>query len=105
MLCVAAPCTANATDCSLSLRHCLPLPLQRQTASAFAALLYFVAPLDFIPDFLVIGLVDDVALILWLVKNYKKELEDFQSWEDAQKIQIEIEPTPIEEEKDQSQEP
>jgi len=72
---------------------------------SIAALLYFVAPLDFIPDFLVIGLVDDIALILWLIKNYQKELEDFQSWEDAQKIQIEIEPTSIEEEKDQSQEP
>ncbi|WCL81371.1 YkvA family protein [Saprospira sp. CCB-QB6] len=69
-----------------------------------AALLYFVAPLDFIPDFLVIGLVDDIALILWLIKNYKQELEDFQAWEDAQKIQIEIDPHPIEQEDEGSKE-
>jgi len=69
-----------------------------------AALLYFVAPLDFIPDFLVIGLVDDIALILWLIKNYKQELEDFQAWEDAQKIQIEIVPHPIDKQEEETKE-
>ncbi len=55
-----------------------------------AALLYFVAPLDFIPDFLIFGLVDDVALIMWIYANYKSEIDAFLSWEDEQKIRVDV---------------
>ncbi len=55
-----------------------------------AALIYFVAPLDFIPDFLLIGLVDDIALMMWVYKNYSKEIEAFLQWEDDQKLRIEL---------------
>lgn len=61
-----------------------------------AALLYFVAPLDFIPDFLIVGLVDDVALLLWVYNNYRGEIEAFRAWEDDKKLKIEL---PVEEEK------
>lgn len=69
-------------------------------ALSVAALIYFVAPLDFIPDFLLIGLVDDIALMMWVYKNYQKEIETFLSWEDKQKVRIEL-PSEIEEEEQQ----
>jgi len=59
-----------------------------------AALLYFVSPLDFIPDFLIMGLVDDVAVLLWVYNNYREEIEAFRDWEDDKKLKIEI---PVEE--------
>jgi uncharacterized membrane protein YkvA (DUF1232 family) len=65
-------------------------------ALTVAALIYFVAPLDFIPDFLVIGLIDDIALMMWVYKNYSKEIEAFLEWEDNKKVRIEL-PLPSEE--------
>jgi len=56
-----------------------------------AALVYFVAPLDFIPDFLIFGLVDDVAILMWVYSNYRREIEAFLDWEDGKKIKIELE--------------
>jgi uncharacterized membrane protein YkvA (DUF1232 family) len=56
-----------------------------------AALIYFVSPLDFIPDFLLFGLVDDVAILLWVYNNYRKEIEAFLDWEDRNKTKIQLE--------------
>jgi uncharacterized membrane protein YkvA (DUF1232 family) len=55
-----------------------------------AALVYFVAPLDFIPDFLLFGLVDDVSILMWVYSNYRREIDAFLKWEDAKKIKIEL---------------
>ena len=63
-----------------------------------AALMYFVAPLDFIPDFLIIGLIDDIALMMWVYKNYRDEFEKFLAWEDEQKVRIDIPEVPAEKE-------
>lgn len=44
------------------------------------ALLYFVSPIDLIPDFLPGGLVDD-ALVLGLVfKQVKSDLDKYKEW-------------------------
>jgi len=49
-----------------------------------AALLYFVLPVDVIPDFLAgIGFVDDVAVISSVVQSVREELDRFREWEDA----------------------
>jgi uncharacterized membrane protein YkvA (DUF1232 family) len=56
-----------------------------------AALIYFVAPLDFIPDFLIIGIVDDVAILVWVYNNYKREIDAFLKWEEQNKVKIELE--------------
>lgn len=64
-------------------------------ALTVAALLYFVAPLDFIPDFLLFGLVDDIALLMWVYKNYKDEFEKFLEWEDEKKMRIDLPDLPI----------
>ncbi len=53
--------------------------------SIIAVLIYFVSPLDFIPDFLpVIGITDDIALVLWLVNSIGKDLDRFRQWEGSQ---------------------
>lgn len=47
-----------------------------------AAALYFVLPIDVIPDFLVgVGFLDDAAVVAWVVGAVKKVLDDFEQWE------------------------
>ena len=47
-----------------------------------AALVYFVAPLDMIPDLSpVLGLVDDSVLLTWTLSCVGTELERFSAWE------------------------
>ena len=49
---------------------------------AVGAVVYFVSLIDLIPDFIVgVGLVDDVAVIGWVLKSIKKDLEEFREWE------------------------
>ncbi|AEB57376.1 Uncharacterized conserved protein [Ectopseudomonas mendocina] len=50
-----------------------------------AALLYFIAPLDAIPDWLVgVGFVDDLAVLAWVMRTWHGELEVFRAWRDRQ---------------------
>ena len=47
-----------------------------------AALLYFVNPLDLIPDFIpIIGQIDDIFILGYLIKMLNKEIERFMAWE------------------------
>jgi len=44
-----------------------------------AALLYFIMPFDFIPDFLpLVGFADDLAIVVWVGKAVKEELDTFE---------------------------
>jgi len=46
------------------------------------AVVYFVMPFDFIPDFILgFGFADDVTLILWTMKFFKSDIESFAQWE------------------------
>lgn len=46
------------------------------------ALLYFVLPVDLIPDALgALGFVDDVSVITMVVRRVRDELERFRNWE------------------------
>ena len=50
-----------------------------------AAALYFVNPLDLIPDLLpIVGLGDDFAVLLWVYNAVSGEVEKFLSWERTQ---------------------
>lgn len=47
-----------------------------------AAALYFVNPLDLIPDFLpVIGYVDDAAVVGYVLRSLRRELDVYRAWE------------------------
>ncbi|AYC32218.1 DUF1232 domain-containing protein [Pseudomonas cavernae] len=46
-----------------------------------AALLYFLSPLDAIPDLLFgVGFVDDLAVLAWLMSTWRQELDAFRVW-------------------------
>jgi uncharacterized membrane protein YkvA (DUF1232 family) len=48
-------------------------------------IIYFVSPIDLIPDALVgIGFIDDAAVIAFVVAQTKADLDDFLDWEIAQ---------------------
>ncbi|MBD9397048.1 MULTISPECIES: YkvA family protein [unclassified Pseudomonas] len=50
-----------------------------------AGLIYFVSPVDAIPDFIPgLGLVDDLAVLAWVMKTWGGELDAFRTWRDAQ---------------------
>lgn len=49
-----------------------------------AAILYFLNPMDLIPDFVpVLGLTDDFSVLLWVYHTVKLELDKFLVWEQA----------------------
>jgi uncharacterized membrane protein YkvA (DUF1232 family) len=57
------------------------LPTKTMIA-AVAAVVYFVSPADLIPDPIpVIGYVDDVAVLFFVVKAISADLEKFRRWE------------------------
>ena len=46
------------------------------------ALIYVVSPIDLIPDAIPgVGLLDDVAVVTWVVGRVRRELDDFRAWE------------------------
>lgn len=50
--------------------------------TVIAALIYFVSPIDFIPDFIpMLGFADDLALLTFVLSKLGEELEKFQLWE------------------------
>lgn len=49
------------------------------------ALVYFVSPIDIIPDFLgFFGFADDLSVVLAIYAKVKDEIEDFLDWERTQ---------------------
>ena len=56
-----------------------------------AGILYFISPLDIIPDFIVgLGFLDDAFILGMVYKKVAKELERYQDWKDQQKKIIHI---------------
>jgi len=50
--------------------------------SIIATVIYFVMPVDLIPDFLLgFGFIDDAALIGWILGSVKGDIERFIEWE------------------------
>lgn len=47
-----------------------------------AGLIYLVTPLDFLPDFLVGGLIDDMGVILYIVQSIGEELRRYKCFID-----------------------
>ena len=47
-----------------------------------AAVMYFVLPIDVIPDFVIgLGFVDDAAVLAWVYSTVKRVVDDFTTWE------------------------
>lgn len=51
-----------------------------------AGLMYFLSPIDAIPDFLpLFGMFDDIAVLAWLMKTLADELDAFRAWRSRQR--------------------
>lgn len=58
--------------------------------SVVAGLLYFISPLDAIPDWLLgVGFLDDLAVLAWVVKTWRGELDAYEAWR-AQRTPAEL---------------
>lgn len=70
--------------------------------AAVAALIYFVSPLDAIPDWLLaVGFLDDIAVLGWVMSTWSGELDAFRQWLAARSVdevkQLEVLPAePVE---------
>lgn len=54
----------------------------RTLASLATALIYVVSPIDMIPDFIPgIGLIDDAAVLTFLLHSMAQDLATFRAWE------------------------
>lgn len=47
-----------------------------------AAILYFLNPLDLVPDAILgVGFMDDLAVLAWVYRSARKEVDKFLAWE------------------------
>jgi len=54
----------------------------RALVTIIAAVLYFLSPIDAIPDAIpVIGLLDDAAVVAYVVRKLSEDLDQFRVWE------------------------
>lgn len=50
-----------------------------------ASVIYFVSPIDLIPDFIFgLGLIDDATLLAWTIKTCASDIAAFMEWERRQ---------------------
>jgi uncharacterized membrane protein YkvA (DUF1232 family) len=50
-----------------------------------AAIIYFIDPIDLLPDFIpVAGLTDDLGVLLWVYSSINSEIQKFLEWEETQ---------------------
>lgn len=56
--------------------------------SVVAALLYFLSPVDLVPDWLLgVGFLDDLAVLAWVVRRWQSEIDAFKLWRDGQGVE------------------
>ncbi|MFP4090090.1 MAG: YkvA family protein [Cyclobacteriaceae bacterium] len=47
-----------------------------------AGIVYFVSPLDLVPDFIPLtGLLDDLTVLMWIFNSVQGSIEEFEEWE------------------------
>lgn len=57
--------------------------------AAVAGLLYFLSPLDAIPDWIPgLGFVDDLAVLGWVMRKWSGELQAFRTWKESQSAEM-----------------
>lgn len=58
-----------------------------------ASIIYFVMPIDGIPDFILsLGYLDDAALLAWTFRSVADDIERFRQWEAIQRQHNSLEP-------------
>ncbi|WP_416866929.1 MAG: YkvA family protein [Imperialibacter sp.] len=47
-----------------------------------AGLIYFITPIDLIPDFIpALGLIDDISMIAFIYRSLKQDIDEYLLWE------------------------
>lgn len=77
---------ANIPDLGMLLKiflcHYSGLRTFEQIYWVLGAMIYVVCPIDLIPDFIpVVGFLDDMAAVGYVMTKLKSEVEDFKAWE------------------------
>lgn len=50
-----------------------------------ASIVYFVMPVDLVPDFILgLGLLDDAAILAWTLRTLNQDLQRFLAWEQGE---------------------
>lgn len=53
------------------------------------AVVYFVTPTDFVPDFVLgLGFVDDIAVLSWVLEKIKEDVKNFKEWEESSQNKV-----------------
>lgn len=64
---------------------------KRSIVAIVAGLLYFISPLDFLPDLIPgLGFIDDVYILTLVFKQVSKDLEHYKAWKKAGQNIIQI---------------
>lgn len=59
-------------------------------AGGIAVIIYFISPIDLVPDFIpIIGLLDDATLLAWFMTSIKSELDKFREWDASRPVKEE----------------
>ncbi|EQM67472.1 hypothetical protein L682_22250 [Aquipseudomonas alcaligenes OT 69] len=57
--------------------------------SIVAGLVYFLTPVDVIPDWVLgVGLIDDLGVLAWVLKTWSAEIDAFRHWREAQTPEV-----------------
>jgi uncharacterized membrane protein YkvA (DUF1232 family) len=60
----------------------------RTLLSLTGGLIYFVSPIDIVPDFIpVAGFLDDLSVFLYILSHMENDVADFLAWEESQNFQ------------------
>lgn len=58
---------------------------RKSMISVVAGLMYFLSPIDAIPDFILgIGMLDDIAVLAWVMRSIEVEMNAFRAWRGQQ---------------------
>ncbi|MCU1749968.1 YkvA family protein [Pseudomonas sp. 6D_7.1_Bac1] len=58
---------------------------RKSMLTVVAGLMYFLSPIGVIPNFIpVFGMLDDIAVLAWVMKTLDDELSAFRAWRDRQ---------------------
>ncbi|MEH3114131.1 YkvA family protein [Pedobacter terrae] len=64
---------------------------KRSIIAILGGLIYFLSPIDVIPDFVpVLGFIDDIYILNLVYRQVLKDLENYKAWKDAQGKVIDI---------------
>ena len=67
-----------------ALGHYREIPL-KTFVIVVAAVIYFINPIDFLPDLIpVAGFTDDFGILLWVYNSLSGEIDKFLAWEQSQ---------------------